>query len=146
MCTWIWTFFHQNLTDLSYLTAFFCIVNLSHCKREKKQVSDYFGRNNVHFPKIILCVCVCPWGSVWVRVCLSDIWLFWCNKVCLLYKKMIPDYWNILFLFVILCRLHCIWIPSIKKLESVLFYREFIIFPVFFFLNCTFPLQKPGLT
>lgn len=52
-------FVDKNLTDLSYLTAFFCIVNLivSHCKREKK-VSDYFGKNNVHFPNIILCVCV----------------------------------------------------------------------------------------
>lgn len=52
-------FVDKNLTDLSYLTAFFCIVNLkvSHCKREKK-VSDYFGRNDVHFPNIILCVCV----------------------------------------------------------------------------------------
>lgn len=45
----------KNLTDLSYLTAFFCIVNLivSHRKRHKK-VSDHLGRNNVHFPNIIL--------------------------------------------------------------------------------------------
>ena len=47
-----------NLTDLSYLTAFFCIVNFmaSHCKRLG---TVYFGRNNVHFPIIILCVYVC---------------------------------------------------------------------------------------
>ncbi len=64
-------FVDKNLTDLSYLTTFFCIVNLSHCKREKKKVSDYFGRNNVHFPNIILHVCVRVHEGVCVsvRVC-----------------------------------------------------------------------------
>lgn len=43
----------KNLTDFfSYLTAFFCIVNLiaSYCKRD---ITGDPGRNDVHFPKII---------------------------------------------------------------------------------------------
>lgn len=54
----------KNLTDLSYLRAFFCIVNLSHCKRENK-VSDYFWQeqcalSQYHFMCVCVCVCVCP--------------------------------------------------------------------------------------
>lgn len=77
-------FVDKNLTDLSYLTAFFCIVNLmvSHCKSGKKKKGfrlfwqEHCALSHYHF------MCVCPRGSE--CVCDSDIWLLWCNKVCLL--------------------------------------------------------------
>lgn len=89
-------FVDKNLTDLSYLTAFFCIVNLSHCKREKK-VSDYFGRNNVHFPNIILHVCVCVHEGVCASVCvcvsnLTVIFGFSGATRFVFCKKIIPEY------------------------------------------------------
>lgn len=31
----------KNLTDVSYLTAFFCIVNLSHYKRDRKDFRSF---------------------------------------------------------------------------------------------------------
>lgn len=84
-------FVDKNLTDLSYLTAFFCIVNLmvSHCKSgKKKKVSDYFGRNIVHFPTIILCVCV----QEGVSVCVTVIFGFYGATRFVFCKKMIPEY------------------------------------------------------
>lgn len=55
-------FVDKNLTDLSYLTAFFCIVNLmvSHCKREKKRFQIILAGTMCTFPiSFYLCMCVC---------------------------------------------------------------------------------------
>lgn len=50
-----------NLTDFSYLTAFFSAL-IYHITKEKAKVLHYYGRKSVHFPSIILSVyeCVCP--------------------------------------------------------------------------------------
>ncbi len=81
-------FVDKNLTDLSYLTTFFCIVNLSHCKREKKRFPIILAGTMCTFPiSFYMCACVSMRECVSVCVCVqfnSDIWLFWCNKVCLL--------------------------------------------------------------
>lgn len=49
----------KNLTDLSYLTGFFCIVNLSHCKRDKKRFQIILAGTMCTFP-ISFSECVCP--------------------------------------------------------------------------------------
>lgn len=52
-------FVDKNLTDLSYLTAFFCIVNLSHCKRERVQI--ILAGTMCTFPiSFYVCACACP--------------------------------------------------------------------------------------
>lgn len=53
-------FVDENLTDLSYLTAFFCIVNLSHCKREKKGFRLFWQEQCALSQYHFTCVRVCP--------------------------------------------------------------------------------------
>ena len=58
-------FVDKNLTDLSYLTAFFCIVNLkvSHCKRGKKGFRLFWQErcalSQYHFVCVRACVRAC---------------------------------------------------------------------------------------
>lgn len=85
---------------------------------KKKKVSDYFGRNIVHFPTIILCVCV----QEGVSVCVTVTFGFYCATRFVFCKKMIPEYWTyFLFLVFFLCRLHCIWILSIQNWKQIYF-------------------------
>lgn len=77
-------FFDKNLTDLSYLTAFFCIVNLMVSLQKRKKGFRLFWQKRCALSQYHF---MCVREGVWVSACVqfnSDIWLFWCNKVCLL--------------------------------------------------------------
>lgn len=63
-------FVDKNLTDLSYLTAFFCIVNLmvSHCKsgKKKKRFQIILAGTLCTFPlSFYVCVSKREWVCVW---------------------------------------------------------------------------------